>query len=191
MHFLKASLQFIPVLATGLIGVASAVTHDEKFIPDAVLRVTEETRKQSCVPEKEILVINGTSPGPVLRFEEGKTIWIRVYNDIPYQNLTMVRSSAVLLCFLQIIWSGDGGFISQFALTINQHWHGLTMGTAPFSDGTPQAAQWPIPPNHFFDYELHVPIGMSGTYFYHSHVGVQALSVTGPLIVRNNFIRPF
>lgn len=100
MHFLKASLQFVPVLAAGLIGVASAVTHDESFIPDAVLRVTEESRKQSCVPEKNILVVNGTSPGPVLRFDEGKTIWIRVYNDIPHQNLTMVRLSAAILCFL-------------------------------------------------------------------------------------------
>lgn len=61
------------------------------------------------------------------------------------------------------------------------------MATAPFSDGTPQAAQWPIPPNHFFDYELHVPIGFAGTYFYHSHVGLQAISATGPLIVRITF----
>lgn len=61
------------------------------------------------------------------------------------------------------------------------------MATAPFSDGTPQAAQWPIPPHHFFDYELHVPIGYAGTYFYHSHVGLQAISASGPLIVRNIF----
>lgn len=58
------------------------------------------------------------------------------------------------------------------------------MAVAPFSDGTPAAAQWPIPPAHFFDYELHVPVGMAGTYFYHSHVGLQAISATGPLIVR-------
>lgn len=99
MHFLKASLQFIPIPVAGLFGVANAVTHDDTFIPDAVLRVTEEKRKQSCVPEKDILVVNGTSPGPVLRFEEGKTLWIRVYNDIPAQNLTMVRFSAALPTF--------------------------------------------------------------------------------------------
>jgi FtsP/CotA-like multicopper oxidase with cupredoxin domain len=57
------------------------------------------------------------------------------------------------------------------------------MATAPFSDGTPHAAQWPIPPGHYFDYELLVPLGMAGTYFYHSHVGFQATSATGPLIV--------
>ncbi|OBT83528.1 L-ascorbate oxidase [Pseudogymnoascus sp. 03VT05] len=153
-------LPFIPALAAGLIGVASAITHDEHFIPDAILRVTEETRKQSCVPEKDILVVNGTSPGPALRFTEGQTVWIRVYNDIAHQNLTM-------------------------------HWHGLTMATAPFSDGTPQASQWPIPPFHFFDYELYVPIGFAGTYFYHSHVGLQAISATGPLIIEDKDEPPY
>jgi FtsP/CotA-like multicopper oxidase with cupredoxin domain len=58
------------------------------------------------------------------------------------------------------------------------------MATAPFSDGTPAAAQWPIPPLNWFDYQLHVPVGMAGTYFYHSHVGFQAITVTGPLTVR-------
>ena len=89
MRFFQAFLPLIPALA-GLAGVASAVTHDGNFIPDAVLRVTEESVKQSCVPKKDILLVNGTSPGPTLRFTEGKTIWIRVYNDIATQNLTMV-----------------------------------------------------------------------------------------------------
>ena len=57
------------------------------------------------------------------------------------------------------------------------------MAVSPFSDGSPLASQWPVPPNHFFDYEIHVPIGMAGTYFYHSHVGFQAVSASGPLIV--------
>lgn len=94
-------LPFIPVLAAGLIGVAATTTHGADFIPDAVLRVTEETRKQSCVPEKDILVVNGTSPGPALRFTEGQTVWIRVYNDIATQNLTMVRFRADSLYPLQ------------------------------------------------------------------------------------------
>lgn len=91
-------LLFISVLTTELIGVASAATHNKHFIPDAVLRVTEEERKQSCVPLKNILVVNGTSPGPALKFTEGKTVWIRVYNDIAHQNLTMVRSNVTSLC---------------------------------------------------------------------------------------------
>lgn len=63
------------------------------------------------------------------------------------------------------------------------------MAVSPFSDGTPQASQWPIPPLHFFDYEIRVPLGMAGTYFYHSHVGFQAVSAAGPLIV-DDLIQP-
>ena len=59
------------------------------------------------------------------------------------------------------------------------------MAVAPFSDGTPQASQWPIPPKHFFDYELRAEIGMAGTYFYHSHIGFQAVTAAGPLTVRD------
>ena len=64
------------------------------------------------------------------------------------------------------------------------------MAAYPFSDGTPLASQWPIPSQHFFDYELHMPNGSAGTYFYHSHVGFQAVSCSGPLIVEDK-VPPF
>lgn len=104
MRFLQASLL---AAAAGLIGVTSAktVTHDAKFVPDEVLVVTEEMTKQSCVPEKETLLVNGTTPGPTLRFTEGKTVWIRVYNNIPHQNLTMVRSCPIPVFLLWAYWS--------------------------------------------------------------------------------------
>lgn len=76
-------------------------------------------------------------------------------------------------------------------LLMLKHWHGLSMAVSPFSDGTPQASQWPIPPMHFFDYEINVPVGMAGTYFYHSHVGFQAVSAAGPLIVEDSQPPPF
>lgn len=38
---------------------------------------------------------------------------------------------------------------------------------------------------HFFDYEMKPEVGMAGTYFYHSHVGFQAVSAAGPLIVED------
>ncbi|KAF4624129.1 hypothetical protein G7Y89_g14045 [Cudoniella acicularis] len=57
------------------------------------------------------------------------------------------------------------------------------MALSPFIDGTPSVSQHPIPPAHFFDYKILVPIGMAGTYFYYSHVGFQAVSAAGPLIV--------
>lgn len=44
-------------------------------------------------------------------------------------------------------------------------------------------SQWPIKAQHYFDYELHPVIGDAGTYFYHSHVGFQAITVAGTLII--------
>jgi L-ascorbate oxidase len=38
---------------------------------------------------------------------------------------------------------------------------------------------------HFFDYEVHPLADEAGTYFYHSHVGFQAGSCAGPLIVQD------
>ncbi|KFY98247.1 hypothetical protein V500_01754 [Pseudogymnoascus sp. VKM F-4518 (FW-2643)] len=68
---------------------------------------------------------------------------------------------------------------------LTMHWHGLSQRMADFSDGSPQGSQWPIPPGNFFDYELQAHLNDSGTYFYHSHVGMQALTATGPLIVED------
>ncbi|GAP92660.1 putative L-ascorbate oxidase [Rosellinia necatrix] len=70
-------------------------------------------------------------------------------------------------------------------LNFTIHWHGLTMRTAPFSDGSPQVSQWPIAPGEFFDYEIHPEIGDAGTYFYHSHIGFQAMTAHGVLLVED------
>lgn len=126
--------------------------HDHTFQPDYVLRGTYDEQAQVACTTRPSVLLNGTSPGPELRLVEGVTTWIRVYNDIADQNLTV-------------------------------HWHGLTASVAPFSDGTPLVTQWPIPPGHYFDYELHPEIGQTGTYFYHSHVRFQSVSAIGPLIV--------
>lgn len=65
------------------------------------------------------------------------------------------------------------------------------MAVSPFSDGTPGASQWPIPPNHYFDYELEIEVGHAGTYFYHSHIGFQAVTGAGPLIVEDSGSSPY
>ncbi|CBX95067.1 hypothetical protein IAQ61_009826 [Plenodomus lingam] len=70
------------------------------------------------------------------------------------------------------------------------HWHGLSQRTAPFSDGSP-VSQWPIAPHRCFDYEVHPEQENSGTYFYHSHVGFQAVSAAGPLIVEDFGLPPY
>lgn len=55
---------------------------------------------------------------------------------------------------------------------------------AIFSDGTP-ISQWPIAPQHFFDYEILPGENDIGTSFYHSHVGVQAMTANGALIIKD------
>ena len=71
-----------------------AVLHDENFVPDAVLRVSEQTVTQSCITKPNVALVNGTSPGPEIRLTEGQTSWIRVYNDMHHQNLTMVITAS-------------------------------------------------------------------------------------------------
>jgi L-ascorbate oxidase len=91
----RQSLLLLSILvwAWGVAGTKEC--HDENFVPDAVLRITAQNVTQSCMAEKLIVLINGTSPGPELRLLEGKTYWIRVYNDMPKANLTMVRSDVL------------------------------------------------------------------------------------------------
>ena len=41
-----------------------------------------------------------------------------------------------------------------------------------------------IKAQHYFDYEIRPQVGDAGTYFYHSHVGFQAVAAAGALIVQ-------
>ncbi len=61
------------------------------------------------------------------------------------------------------------------------HWHGLPVPTE--MDGVPDVSQRPVRPGETFIYEFDVPA--SGTFFYHSHVGLQLdRGLSGPLIVK-------
>jgi L-ascorbate oxidase len=92
MLFLE-QLSFIFLFVVGVV-TAATQRHDETFVPDAVLRITVQNISQSCLPPKSVVLVNGTSPGPELRLLEGHTYWIRVYNDMPDQNLTIVSTSS-------------------------------------------------------------------------------------------------
>lgn len=66
--------------------------HDSSFQPDYVLEAGEANITINC-QSRHSVVVNGTSPGPPLYLEEGKVTWIRVWNRMPEQNLTMVGLS--------------------------------------------------------------------------------------------------
>ena len=65
--------------------------HDTSFYPDYTLRATAQNISVACQSRYSV-IINGTSPGPLIYMQEGQTTWIRVYNDMPDQNLTIVSA---------------------------------------------------------------------------------------------------
>ncbi|KAH7405813.1 multicopper oxidase-domain-containing protein [Phaeosphaeria sp. MPI-PUGE-AT-0046c] len=63
------------------------------------------------------------------------------------------------------------------------HWHGLYQNGTNYMDGTVGVTQCPIAPGHSFTYRFNVT-GQSGTYYYHSHVSMQASDgLVGPMII--------
>jgi FtsP/CotA-like multicopper oxidase with cupredoxin domain len=78
-------VQRLPPLAA----LGRPVVHDSDFVPDHVLVVTYENTSIACQSRLSTLV-NGSTPGPTLRLQPGKTSWVRVYNNMADYNLTMV-----------------------------------------------------------------------------------------------------
>ncbi|KAI2472102.1 putative multicopper oxidase [Annulohypoxylon bovei var. microspora] len=65
------------------------------------------------------------------------------------------------------------------------HWHGIFQNGTNWMDGAAGVTQCPISPGASFRYKFNVT-GQAGTYFYHGHQGVQALSgLVGPFVVHS------
>jgi FtsP/CotA-like multicopper oxidase with cupredoxin domain len=70
--------------------------------------------------------------------------------------------------------------VNRIAKPTLLHWHGLT--PPPHQDGVPIVSQPALQPGKFYDYDF--PLTESGTYWMHSHQGLQEQSLlSGPLIV--------
>jgi len=94
------------------------------------------------------LGINGSVPGPLLRFREGETVTLDVHNDLDADS--------------------------------SLHWHGLLVPTD--MDGVPGLSFAGIRPGGTYRYRFDVI--QNGTYWYHSHSGLQEQSgVYGPIII--------
>lgn len=61
------------------------------------------------------------------------------------------------------------------------HFHGMLMRKTPQMDGMAYITQIPIPSGRQFTHVFHAY--PAGTYFYHSHAGLQAVTAFGPLLV--------
>ncbi|KAF2205921.1 putative multicopper oxidase, type 1 [Delitschia confertaspora ATCC 74209] len=65
------------------------------------------------------------------------------------------------------------------------HWHGLYQNGTNWMDGTVGISQCPIAPGADFTYKFRVE-NQSGTYWYHSHMGVQASDgLVGPFVIHS------
>jgi hypothetical protein len=72
---------------------AERIVHDDQFKPDHVLRISIGRVSSACETREDV-VVNGSSPGPVIRIPPGERTWIRVYNDMPDRNATIVSQPA-------------------------------------------------------------------------------------------------
>ncbi|KAF2643484.1 multicopper oxidase [Massarina eburnea CBS 473.64] len=63
------------------------------------------------------------------------------------------------------------------------HWHGLFQNGSNYMDGTIGITQCPIAPGQSFTYRFNVS-GQTGTYWYHSHMAMQASDgLVGPIVI--------
>lgn len=100
--------------------------------------------------EKPGMTINGSIPGPTLRFTEGEYAVIHVKNDMDVET--------------------------------SVHWHGLLLPN--FFDGVPYLSTPPIKAGETFTYEFELK--QSGTYWYHSHTGLQEQDgVYGSIVIED------
>ena len=100
------------------------------------------------------ITINGSVPGPILRWKEGTRVQLRVRNDLPLGSIHVGATSI--------------------------HWHGILLPSN--MDGVPGLSFDGIDRGQSFLYEFDVRQG--GTYWYHSHSGFQEQGgMYGPLII--------
>ncbi|MBX9756405.1 MAG: multicopper oxidase domain-containing protein, partial [Pseudomonadaceae bacterium] len=102
------------------------------------------------------MTINGTMPGPILRWREGDTITLRVRNRLKEDT--------------------------------SIHWHGIILPAN--MDGVPGLSFHGIAPDGMYEYRFKVH--QNGTYWYHSHSGLQEqVGVYGAIIIDAKQPEPF
>ena len=127
-------------LANAADGHALASQHFELYIGQTPVNITGRPRTG--------LTVNGSLPGPLLRWREGDTVTLRVRN--------------------------------RLAQDTSIHWHGILLPSD--MDGVPGLSFAGIAPGG--DYRYRLTLRQSGTYWYHSHSGLQEQAgVYGAIVI--------
>ncbi|MFC5695580.1 copper resistance system multicopper oxidase [Pseudomonas sp. GCM10022186] len=115
-------------------------TEFDLFIGETPVNITGSARMA--------MAINGTIPGPILRWREGDTVTLRVRNRLKEDT--------------------------------SIHWHGVILPAN--MDGVPGFSFAGIAPDGMYEYRFQVK--QHGTYWYHSHSGLQEqVGVYGPIVI--------
>ncbi len=123
-------------------------TEFELFIGETPVNITGAARTA--------MTINGTMPGPILRWREGDTVTLRVRNRLKEDT--------------------------------SIHWHGIILPAN--MDGVPGLSFHGIAPDGMYEYRFKV--NQNGTYWYHSHSGLQEqLGVYGAIVIDAKQPEPF
>lgn len=139
-----------PVWAVTSPGQPSVLTGTEfdLYIADLPVNFTGAARTA--------MAINGSLPGPILRWREGDTVTLRVRNRLKQDT--------------------------------SIHWHGIILPAN--MDGVPGLSFHGIAPDGMFEYKFKVQ--QNGTYWYHSHSGLQEqVGVYGALVIDAKEPEPF
>lgn len=157
--------QFVQGLAAGgaLLGLGAWPRHSWALRSPGQLEVLPGTQFDLSIGEtlvnytgktRPAISINGSVPGPILRWKEGTRVQLRVRNDLPRGSI-----------------HGDSTSI---------HWHGILLPAN--MDGVPGLSFDGIDRGQSYLYEFDVR--QAGTYWYHSHSGFQEQGgMYGPLII--------
>ncbi|AHZ73338.1 CopA family copper resistance protein (plasmid) [Pseudomonas mandelii JR-1] len=139
-----------PVWAVTSPGFPNVLTGNEfdLFIGETPVNITGSARTA--------MTINGSLPGPLLRWREGETVTLRVKNRLDQDT--------------------------------SIHWHGILLPAN--MDGVPGLSFHGIAPDGMYEYKFKVH--QNGTYWYHSHSGLQEQAgVYGPIVIDSKEPEPF
>ncbi|KXX76656.1 Laccase-2 [Madurella mycetomatis] len=103
--------------------------------------------------QRDVLLVNGAFPGPLIEANWGDTIVVDVYNNITRPE--------------------EGTSI---------HWHGFLQQDMPWEDGVPGVSQCPIPPKKSYRYEFIASLYGSSWYHAH-YSAQSSGGVVGPIVV--------
>ncbi|WP_323113743.1 copper resistance system multicopper oxidase [Pseudomonas guariconensis] len=140
----------MPVWAVTSPGQPNVLTGTEfdLYIADLPVNITGASRTA--------MAINGSLPGPTLRWREGDTVTLRVRNRLKQDT--------------------------------SIHWHGIILPAN--MDGVPGLSFHGIAPDGMYEYRFKVQ--QNGTYWYHSHSGLQEqIGVYGALVIDAKEPEPF